>query len=90
MNLFPSLTSDIEARLIRVARIRQPLRRLAWRNAVREAINTLSRSASVVGAACDAKAPAGLLNTFPAGSGALAGRETKRAAEAGGVLVRGR
>ena len=38
MNLFPPLTPDIEARLIRVARQRRHERRKAWRNAVREAL----------------------------------------------------
>ena len=42
MSLYPfadTMTETVCDRLVRAARIRQPLRRLAWRNAVQDAIN---------------------------------------------------
>ena len=45
MSLYPlveTMTAPVADRLVRAARIRQPLRRLAWRNAVQDAINNLS------------------------------------------------
>lgn len=67
MSLYPfadTMTETVCDRFVRAARIRRPLRQLAWRNAVQDAINNLSKSGSVIGAACDAKTPPGLLNNF--------------------------
>lgn len=45
MSLYPfadTMTETVCDRFVRAARIRRPLRRLAWRNAVQDAINNLS------------------------------------------------